>query len=61
MLLKRIKYYADSELKPDVILIDGGKNQLNFVNSIIKESDHHDVKVVSIEKVQKGYELLKPL
>ena len=35
---RRIKYYADSELKPDVILIDGGKNQLNFVNSIINKS-----------------------
>ena len=28
--------------KPNVILIDGGKNQLNFVNSIINKSDHHE-------------------
>ena len=53
VIKRRIKYYADSELKPDVILIDGGKNQLNFVNSVIKESDHHDIKVISIVKGSK--------
>ena len=50
---RRIKYYADPRLKPDVILIDGGKNQLNFVNTIIKKSDHHDIKVISIVKGSK--------
>ena len=37
-------------MKPDVILIDGGKNQLKFVNSIIKNSPYKDIKVISIAK-----------
>ena len=37
-------------MKPDVILIDGGKNQLKFVNSIIKNSHFKDIKVISIAK-----------
>ena len=53
VMQRRIKYYADSKLKPDVILIDGGKNQLNFVKSIINKSDHHDIKVISIVKGSK--------
>jgi excinuclease ABC subunit C len=53
VLERRIKYYADPGLKPDVILIDGGKNQLNFVNTIINKSDHHDIKVISIVKGSK--------
>ena len=53
VLDRRIKYYADPGLKPDVILIDGGKNQLNFVNTIINKSDHHDIKVISIAKGSK--------
>ena len=36
-----------------VILIDGGKNQLNFVNSIIDKSDHQEIKVISIVKGSK--------
>ena len=52
---RRIKYFADPELKPDVILIDGGKNQLNFVHSIINKSVHHDIKVISIVKGSKRY------
>ena len=47
---RRIKYYVDPELKPDVILIDGGQNQLNFVNNIIKNSNYKDIKVISIVK-----------
>ena len=53
VIQRRIKYYVDSDLKPDVILVDGGKNQLNFVNSIIDKSDHHDIKVISIVKGSK--------
>ena len=53
VLDRRIKYYADPGLKPNVILIDGGKNQLHFVNTIINKSDHHDVKVISIVKGSK--------
>ena len=47
---RRIKYYINPELKPDVILIDGGKNQLNFVNNIIENSNYKDIKVISIVK-----------
>ena len=50
---RRIKYYNDPEIKPDVILIDGGKNQLNFVKTIIKNSIHDDIKVISIVKGHK--------
>ena len=53
VLERRIKYYVDPDLKPDVILIDGGKNQLNFVNTIINKSDHRDIKVISIVKGSK--------
>jgi len=55
VIKRRIKYYADPDLKPDVILIDGGKNQLNFVNSIINKSDHNDIKVISIVKGSKRF------
>ena len=53
VLERRIKYYADPKLKPDLILIDGGNNQLNFVNTIINKSEHHDIKVISIVKGSK--------
>ena len=38
------------EIKPDLILIDGGKNQLNFSQSVIQNSDYKDIKVISIVK-----------
>ena len=47
---RRIKYYNNPDLKPDVVLIDGGANQLNFVNSIIEKTIHNDLKVISIAK-----------
>jgi excinuclease ABC subunit C len=47
---RRIKYYDDKEIKPDLILIDGGKNQLNFSQSVIQNSKHKDIKVISIVK-----------
>tara|TARA_S200000501_G_scaffold85996_1_gene78772 strand:+ start:2760 stop:4535 length:1776 start_codon:yes stop_codon:yes gene_type:complete len=47
---RKLKYYDNKNSKPDVILIDGGKNQLNFVTSIINKSDHKDIKVISIVK-----------
>ena len=50
VIKRKIKYYSDPDLKPDVILIDGGKNQLKFVNSIIKNSLYKDIKVISIAK-----------
>jgi len=47
---RRIKYYDDKKIKPDLILIDGGKNQLNFSQSVIQDSVHKDIKVISIVK-----------
>ena len=46
---RRLKYY-DNNIKPNVILIDGGKTQLKYVNNIIKKSEHLDIKVISIVK-----------
>ena len=56
VITRRIKYYLDPDLKPDVILIDGGKNQLKFVNSVIKNSHYKDIKVISIVK---GYKRIR--
>jgi excinuclease ABC subunit C len=50
VLQRRIKYYENKEIKPDLILIDGGTNQLNFSQSVIHNSDHNDIKVISIVK-----------
>ncbi len=47
---RRIKYYENKEIKPDLILIDGGKNQLNFSHAVIHNSKHKDIKVLSIVK-----------
>ncbi len=47
---RRIKYYEDLNTKPDLILIDGGKNQLNFVKSALSESNYKDINVLSIVK-----------
>ena len=50
VIQRRIKYYEKKEIKPDLILIDGGKNQLNFSQSVIHNSEHKDIKVISIVK-----------
>jgi excinuclease ABC subunit C len=50
VIQRRIKYYDNNEIKPDLILIDGGKNQLNFTQSVIHNSRHKDIKVISIVK-----------
>jgi len=47
---RRLKYYDDPNTKPDLILIDGGKSQLKFVNRVIDKSKHKDLKVISIVK-----------
>ena len=47
---RRLKYYEDKNTKPDLLLIDGGKNQLKFVESLIKNSKYSDIKVISIVK-----------
>ena len=50
VIQRRIKHYENKEIKPDLILIDGGKNQLNFSQSVIYNSEHNDIKVISIFK-----------
>ena len=50
ILQRRIKYFSDPKIKPDLLLIDGGKSQLKFVQSVIEKSDHKNLKVISIAK-----------
>tara|TARA_B100002052_G_scaffold242173_1_gene226930 strand:- start:37375 stop:39156 length:1782 start_codon:yes stop_codon:yes gene_type:complete len=50
VIKRRLKYYEDPKIKPDLILIDGGKNQLKFVNKIIEKSKHNNIEVISIVK-----------
>ena len=45
-----MKYFDDKDIKPDLIVIDGGKTQLRFTRSIIQDSIHNDIKVISIAK-----------
>ena len=47
---RRLKYYDDPKTKPDLLLIDGGINQLNFVQSVLNESNHKNIKTLSIVK-----------
>ncbi len=47
---RRLKYYDDPQIKPDLILIDGGETQLKFVKNVIRKSKHRDLKVISIVK-----------
>ncbi len=50
VLQRRLKYYDDPKTKPNLILIDGGKAQLKFVNKVIDDSDHGGLNVISIVK-----------
>ena len=50
VIQRRIKYYENKDIKPDLILIDGGKNQLNFSQSVIQNSKYKNIKVISIAK-----------
>ncbi len=50
VLERRIKYFLDSNIRPDLLLIDGGKSQLKFAQSVIKKSDYSNLKVLSIVK-----------
>jgi excinuclease ABC subunit C len=50
VLNRRLKYFDDKDIKPELIVIDGGKTQLKFTRSIIKASTHNDIKVISIAK-----------
>ena len=50
VITRRIKYYDDPKLKPNLLLIDGGKTQLKFVKSVLDKTKHKDIKVISIAK-----------
>ncbi len=50
MVERRLKYFVEKNTKPDVILVDGGKTQLKFVNKILNQSSYKDIKVISIVK-----------
>ena len=50
VLERRVKYFDDPEIKPDLLLIDGGKTQLKFVNLALSKSNHVDLKAISIVK-----------
>ncbi len=50
VITRRIKYYDDPELKPDLLLIDGGNTQLKFVKSVLDRTKHRDIKVIAIAK-----------
>ena len=47
---RRLKYFNDPKIKPDLLLIDGGKTQLKFVNSVLKKSNYKDLNAISIVK-----------
>ncbi len=53
VLKRRINYFDDTNTKPDLLLIDGGKTQLKFVNAVLKNSNHKDLKAISIVKGNK--------
>ena len=51
MLLKRrLKYYNDPKIKPDLVLIDGGKTAIKFCDKVIRKSKHRNIEVISIVK-----------
>ena len=49
-LSRRLKHYEVSNSKPDLILIDGGKSQLRYAESLIKKSKFSKIRVISIVK-----------
>ena len=49
-LFRRLKYYTNKSIKPDLLLIDGGKTQLKSVEALIDDSRYSNIKVISIVK-----------
>jgi len=48
IISRRLKYYEDQ--KPDLILIDGGRTQLNFTNKILQDFGMKKILVLGIAK-----------
>lgn len=40
----------DPEMKPDLIVIDGGKGQLSAAEIILRDSNHNDISLISLAK-----------
>ena len=50
VLERRVKYFDNPNTIPDLILIDGGKNQLKFAQSVLIKSNYINLKCISIVK-----------
>ena len=50
ILERRTKYYEDPDIRPDIILVDGGNTQLSFSQMVINKSKYKNIKVISIVK-----------
>ncbi len=50
ILKRRTKYYEDPDIRPDIILVDGGNTQLSFSQMVINKSKYKNIKVISIVK-----------
>ena len=50
VLERRLKYFEKKDVKPELLVIDGGKSQLKFATEVIKNSNHADIEVISIVK-----------
>ena len=50
LYLEGLNIMKKPSIKPDLLVIDGGKTQLKFVQNIIKNSSFKDIKVISIVK-----------
>jgi excinuclease ABC subunit C len=49
-LERRMKRYGDENSIPDLILIDGGTNQLNVIQNLLSNSNYKNINVISIVK-----------
>ncbi len=50
---RRLKYFDDPNVRPDLILIDGGKTQLKFVKEVVNKSKYKNLNIISIVKGSK--------
>ncbi len=53
VITRRLKYYDNPKIIPDLILIDGGNTQLRSVNKVIDNSKYKKIEVISIVKGSK--------